>query len=112
MSETEQILDVFVESQGWTKNTVLDLCLTYIENQSSPEAWRDYLASLAEVDDDMEPIEVTTVCIHCDREIGRDKDGRWVDPEATGDDSIWRDTCDSNHEDRIAAHEPMNGNQS
>ena len=33
--------------------------------------------------------------------------GIWVDPEATGDDAIWWETCDSNHEDRIAAHEPV-----
>jgi hypothetical protein len=55
MSQTEQILDRFVESQGWSDNTVLDLCLTYIENQASPEAWEDYLTSLAEVDDDIDP---------------------------------------------------------
>jgi hypothetical protein len=54
MSETEQILDGFVESQGWTQGTVLDLALTYIENQASPEAWRDYLTSLAEVDNDID----------------------------------------------------------
>jgi hypothetical protein len=53
MSETEQILDVFVETQGWSKNTIIDLALTYIDNQASPEAWKDYLTSLAEVDDDM-----------------------------------------------------------
>lgn len=54
MSETEQILDRFRESQGWTDKTVLDLALTYIENQASPEAWEDYLRSLKEVDDDMD----------------------------------------------------------
>jgi hypothetical protein len=45
-------------------------------------------------------------CRHCGRDIEPDKDGRWIDPEATGDDVVWRETCDENHDDRIAAHEP------
>lgn len=56
MSQTEQILDGFVESQGWTQGTVLDLALTYIENQDSPQAWQDFLASCAEVDDDFDSV--------------------------------------------------------
>ena len=47
----------------------------------------------------------TATCRHCGREVDL-VDGRWIDPEATGDDSVWRETCDENHEDRIAAHEP------
>lgn len=47
----------------------------------------------------------TSTCKHCDRGIV-EVDGAWIDPAATGDDSIWRETCDANHEDRIAAHEP------
>jgi hypothetical protein len=31
--------------------------------------------------------------------------GEWVDPEATGDDSIWREVCDS-HDTFTAEHEP------
>lgn len=46
------------------------------------------------------------LCQHCGREITLDTENRWVDPEATGDDLVWRETCDANHEDRIAAHEP------
>lgn len=48
-----------------------------------------------------------TTCRHCGRGIVKDAGDRWVDPEATGDDSTWRETCDENHEDRIAAHEPL-----
>ncbi len=48
---------------------------------------------------------MTITCKHCKRRIEL-AEGRWVDPEATGDDSVWRETCDANHEDRIAAHEP------
>lgn len=57
MSETEQILDRFSESQGWTRATQLDLALTYIENQGAPGAWEDYLTSLKEVDDEWDDEE-------------------------------------------------------
>jgi hypothetical protein len=33
------------------------------------------------------------------------EDGVWVDPDATGDDSVWRETCDA-HDTFIADHEP------
>lgn len=44
-------------------------------------------------------------CEHCDRAIVQDDDGRWVDPEATGGDSVWRETCDAN-DTFDAVHEP------
>jgi hypothetical protein len=51
---------------------------------------------------------IMTTCRFCGRDIV--DDGRaWVDPEATGDDSIWRETCDSSHETREAYHEPPIG---
>lgn len=43
-------------------------------------------------------------CAHCARNIVRE-DGCWVDPEATGDDSMWRETCDGN-ETFEAEHAP------
>jgi hypothetical protein len=46
-----------------------------------------------------------TACAQCGRTIVRDDDGRWVDPEATGDDSIWRETCDAS-ETFTAEHTP------
>ena len=45
-------------------------------------------------------------CVHCSRDIVQDADGRWVDPAATGDDSVWRETCDS-HDTFVADHEPV-----
>lgn len=45
-----------------------------------------------------------TACKHCDRRIVDDA-GRWVDPEATGDDVVWRETCDA-HDTFTAEHEP------
>lgn len=34
-----------------------------------------------------------TTCQNCQREIF-EENGVWVDPEATGDDDIWRTVCD------------------
>lgn len=48
----------------------------------------------------------TSTCKHCDRGIV-EVDGAWIDPTATDDDSVWRETCDANHEDVAAAHEPL-----
>jgi len=48
---------------------------------------------------------VTTTCAHCGRSIEQDGEGIWIDPLATGDDSIWRETCDA-HDTFMAEHEP------
>jgi hypothetical protein len=48
---------------------------------------------------------MSITCKHCQRTIEL-VDGTWVDPNATGDDSIWRETCDGNDEDRSATHKP------
>lgn len=46
-------------------------------------------------------------CRLCGREVTRIADEGWVDPEATGDDSVWRTTCDAS-ETFEACHEPVN----
>jgi hypothetical protein len=43
-------------------------------------------------------------CVHCRREIHL-VDGAWIDPAATGDDSVWRESCDA-HDTFTAEHEP------
>ena len=43
-------------------------------------------------------------CRHCDRAITR-HGGQWIDPAATGDEAVWRETCDS-HDTFEANHEP------
>lgn len=43
-------------------------------------------------------------CRHCGRRIVSG-DGGWIDPEAAGDDNVWRETCDSN-DTFTAEHEP------
>jgi hypothetical protein len=45
-----------------------------------------------------------TTCQHCGRAITQEGD-RWIDTEATGDDSVWRETCDA-HDTFIADHVP------
>ena len=37
----------------------------------------------------------TTKCIHCERIITATPTG-WADMQATGDDKIWKYTCDEN----------------
>lgn len=46
-----------------------------------------------------------STCKHCTRTIINHPTDGWIDPLATGDDSIWRETCDS-HDTFIAEHEP------
>lgn len=46
-----------------------------------------------------------TTCKHCDRVIVLDNVKGWIDPQANGDDSVWRETCDS-HDTFTAEHEP------
>jgi len=45
-----------------------------------------------------------TSCRYCERAIVNE-DGAWIDPMATGDDSVWRETCDA-HDTFEADHEP------
>lgn len=45
-----------------------------------------------------------SVCRHCSRAIVS-VGGRWVDPEASGDDRVWRETCED-HDTFTAEHEP------
>jgi hypothetical protein len=44
-------------------------------------------------------------CKHCGRDVAL-VDGAWIDPEATGEDVIWRETCDA-QETFTAEHEPL-----
>jgi hypothetical protein len=66
----------------------------------------DTVGTLVEVAKSHACVMVPGTCVHCQRPIVKTADGTWIDPEATGDDSMWRETCADNHEDRIAAHEP------
>ena len=59
-------------------------------------------------------IDSTTECRHCGHSIvslAYRADETWIAPDAGYDnetgDGIWRETCPDNHEDRIAAHEPV-----
>lgn len=41
-------------------------------------------------------VETETECRYCQRIIVNEQ-GVWVDPNATGDDEVWRECCDSHH---------------
>ena len=47
----------------------------------------------------------TATCKNCQHTITL-LDDRWVDTGAIGDEFTARETCDDNHEDPFAAHEP------
>jgi hypothetical protein len=50
-------------------------------------------------------IDEQIVCLFCERPVRLDSDsGLWVDPLATGDDSIWRETCEANTGSFMAEH--------
>ena len=44
-------------------------------------------------------------CKHCQRIIV-EREGEWIDPNASGDDRIWRYICDE-HDTLQANHEPQ-----
>lgn len=46
-------------------------------------------------------------CRNCGRDVVLEA-GVWVDPDATGDDAMWRETCDAS-ETFTAPHEPIAG---
>lgn len=45
-------------------------------------------------------------CRFCHRWVVNDPNDGWVDPEATGDDVMWRETCEA-HDTFEAEHEPL-----
>lgn len=46
-----------------------------------------------------------SVCLFCERPVRFDPTvGLWVDPMATGDDSMWRETCEANTGSFTAEH--------
>lgn len=46
----------------------------------------------------------SSTCRHCNRRIVL-RNGSWIDPQATGGDWVWRETCDA-HDTFVADHEP------
>lgn len=53
----------------------------------------------------------TAICRYCGRTILLyDVNDGWIDPNATGDDGVWRETCDA-HDTFTAEHEPTTGGE-
>lgn len=76
--------------------------------------WRESLAAYGILDDVERYVESaitddSNTCRYCDRTIVR-VNGRWIDPEATGDDSLWKETCDGN-DTFMAEHAPDDDDQ-
>lgn len=86
---------------------LLEFALDSIEN--NPDlVWTIKADDGRVIADNVGRIGVWATCQHCGRRIIKDGAGRWVDPEATGDDRIWRETCES-HDTITAEHEPQVG---
>lgn len=89
-----------IESTVETWNGIVRVSLRkngsyYVETSGKHgERRREVLAG--NVDDDRvsyaAPVE--TICGACSRRIVL-CDGAWIDPEASGDDSMWREVCDA-----------------
>ncbi len=77
-----------------------------VEEQTSD--WRAALEDARDYINDvigrLTPVTGTGTCRYCGRAIVRTDSG-WIDPEATGDDSVWRETCDA-HDTFVAEHAP------
>lgn len=53
-------------------------------------------------------LSIAAECIHCGRFIVNEGEPglyTWIDPDATGDDGIWREVCEA-HDTFTAEHEP------
>lgn len=73
------------------------------------DGWFDGYDVDEETDDEDEDNPRVSECRHCGRTIIKvEEDGvyAWIDPLAMGDDSVWRETCDS-HDTFTAEHEPL-----
>jgi hypothetical protein len=48
-------------------------------------------------------------CRYCGHPLAQSEDDQttWLATDATGDDSIWQETCPDNHTSRVAPHEPQ-----
>lgn len=72
----------------------------------APEVWR-YPVRVPELDTPGTLVyreADRATCRYCARGIVRVEE-RWIDPEASGDDITWRETCDA-HDTFTAEHEP------
>lgn len=65
------------------------------DSEGDPDSWAVIGLKLRE----------ESTCRHCSRRIVLDASG-WIDPQATGDDSVWSEVCDG-HETVEADHEPV-----
>jgi hypothetical protein len=97
----------FQGQQGWTDATLLDLCLTYIENQNSPEAFKDFLLQAAASDDEPSgpASDGRRACRYCGLPLHQSPEGNWVD--ATDGDGCSGDFLSSENENESHVPEEL-----
>ena len=44
----QSIIDLYATSTGWNEDSIIDILCEYIDNQSSPEAFEDFVQRKAE----------------------------------------------------------------
>ena len=102
----ESLRQIIIDYQEWLTAENADN-LDGLALAAFDEERTDWWQSIVTIAEDAvglnEPVR-SAECRHCGRAIELDS-GAWIDPEATGDDSTWRETCDK-HDTFIANHEP------
>lgn len=117
-AETDAAGQHYVHAQHWIGG--VDEFYSDLVRDLADEIWHDVTTNLgAEIVERAEQASASLsgpegraeptgeLCRHCHRSIVN-VDGAWVDPEATGDDHVWRETCDA-HDTFTADHEPTMG---
>lgn len=74
--------------------TTHTLALTVEEAFNLRDQLTAYLAETYPATRESVTVHMVFDCVFCGRGI-IEVDGIWVDPQATGDDEVWRETCDS-----------------
>lgn len=55
--DSRDIIDEFIESQGWDDDSVITLLCRYIDNQSDPDTFRDFLQQQKEMENSESELE-------------------------------------------------------
>lgn len=96
-------IDDLVIAQGWTDATLLDLYLTYIDRQQSPEAFEDHLRATADEENGGR-------CPLCGGPMEGDFDVKWCAADCTeSDDPVCEDCNKPRSEVEVVARDDHHG---
>lgn len=98
-------LRLVIEDEGNCEALVIDMQRDEMQAFVADIAAKVERAAADADADQAATLATMTTCRHCERGIVKEH-GIWIDPEATGDDRIWRETCGA-HDTMTAEHEPV-----